>query len=82
MRYDPVADVVILAVHTDKRRGIYIYNPETNAWNEEKLAFPDAFPSLCVNGFYDPQWNVHVFHAAGDSRTDGTIWLYRHKKAK
>jgi mannose-6-phosphate isomerase-like protein (cupin superfamily) len=32
-----------------------------------------------LNGFYDPQLNVHFFHAAGDSQADGTVWVYRYK---
>ena len=36
--------------------------------------------SLCWNGFYSPELNAHFFHIAGDSRDDGTIWVYRYKK--
>jgi hypothetical protein len=81
MRYDPVADVVIVAAHAEKNRGIHIYDPSANAWKEETLPFPEAFPKkLCVNGFYDPDWNIHVFHVAGDSRPDGKIWAWRYTK--
>ena len=31
------------------------------------------------NSFYSPELNVHVFHIAGDGRTNGRILLYRHK---
>jgi hypothetical protein len=79
MRYDPVADVVIVAAHAEKNRGIHVYDPSVNAWKEETLPFPEAFPkNLCVNGFYDPDWNIHVFHVAGDSRPDGKIWAWRY----
>jgi hypothetical protein len=82
MRYDPVADVVLVAAHAEKKRGIHVYDPGANAWSAEPLPFPAAFPTRrCVNGFYDPAWNVHVFHAAGDSRPDGTVWVYRHRRA-
>lgn len=82
MRYDPVADVVIVAAHAEKKRGIYVYDPAVNTWKEEGLAFPENFPKQSVNGFYDPEWNVHVFHCAGDSRPGGTIWVYRYQRAK
>lgn len=82
MRYDPVADVVIVARHSGKKRGIHVYDPSVNAWKDETLRFPEAFPKKCVNGFYDRRWNVHVFHVAGDSRPDGTIWAYRYRRAE
>ena len=82
MRYDPVADVVIVAAHAEKKRGIHVYDPAANAWRAPTLSFPEEFPKKCVNGFYDPDWNVHVFHVAGDSRPDGRIWAYRYKRAE
>lgn len=33
------------------------------------------------NGFYDPELNAVFLHSAGDSRDDGTIWVYRHRRA-
>jgi hypothetical protein len=35
-----------------------------------------------LNAFYDPELNVHFYHAAGDSDTDGTMWVYRYKAKK
>jgi len=81
MRYDPVGDVVLVAAHAEKKRGIHVYDPSANAWKEETLSFPEGFPKKSVNGFYDPEWNVHVFHVAGDSRDDGRIWAYRYRRA-
>lgn len=80
LRYDPLADVVIVFRHAEKNRGIYVYDPAVNAWSEEILAFPEGFPPRCVNGFYDPKWNVYLFHVAGDSRPDGRIWAYRYRR--
>ena len=82
MRYDPVADVVIVAAHAEKERGIHVYDPTNNVWRAPTLSFPEGFLKKCVNGFYDPEWNVHVFHVAGDSRPDGRIWAYRYKRAR
>jgi hypothetical protein len=32
-------------------------------------------------GFYDPELNVHLWHAAGDGRDNGTMWAYRYRRA-
>lgn len=80
MRYDPIADVVLVTAHSEKKKGIHVYDPAANAWREETLAIPEAWAKKCVNGFYDPEWNVYLFHVAGDSRPDGRVWAYRHKR--
>jgi hypothetical protein len=36
----------------------------------------------CANAFYDPALNAHFFHVAGDSDENGTVWVYRHKRAQ
>ena len=33
------------------------------------------------NGFYDPELGVVFLHSAGDSLDDGTIWVYRYRRA-
>lgn len=81
LRYDPVADVVLVHAHAEKKRGVHVYDPAANEWSAEPRPFPAGFPKGCVNGFYDPKENVHVFHVAGDSRADGKFWAYRHKRA-
>src|SRR5690606_29269393 len=48
MTYDPVADKVLLFVHshgyTDPQTvGIYVYDPESNAWAAEALKYPEKF---------------------------------------
>jgi hypothetical protein len=86
MCYDPVADQVVLIVHSyhyDKpeRLGVYAYDPEANSWAAEGLPLPEKLRNTQVkNGFYDPALNAYFIHAAGDSRDDGVIWAYRFKK--
>jgi hypothetical protein len=85
--YEPASDKVILVMHTagdDKaeRIGIYVYDPEANAWSDERL---EVDPKLAKdrrpkNGFYDPEQGVIYLHTAGDSNDDGTIWVYRPKR--
>lgn len=84
MHYDSANDVVVLIMHEKKResRGVNIYDPKTNAWNEAPLALPAEVPGQCWNAFYDPELNLHFFHLARDSTPDGVIWVYRYKRAK
>ena len=86
MAYDPVNDKVLLVRHSnhyDKmdRTGVYVYDPEGNAWTEEPLPLPEKLRNDKVkNGFYDAELNAVFIHSAGDSRDDGVIWVYRYKK--
>lgn len=86
MVYDPVNDKVLLVNHSyhygkPDRVGIYVYDPEANAWIEEPLELPKKLINNQVkNGFYDRGLNAIFIHSAGDSRDDGTIWVYRYKK--
>lgn len=87
LTYDTANDVVIAIAHYGDfaaNRGLYIYDPNKNTWTTEPAAFPgDKWGSgTASNGFYDPELNVHVYHLAGDSRDNGTIWAYRHKRPK
>jgi hypothetical protein len=64
------------------RRGIYVYNPETNAW-ADPLPLPENVVKAIRNGnygFYDPELNAYFCHFAGDSNDNGTMWVYRYKK--
>jgi hypothetical protein len=66
------------------RRGVYAYNPETNAW-ADPLPLPAEVVKNIRNGnygFYDSELNAYFCHFAGDSADDGTMWVYRHRKAK
>jgi hypothetical protein len=88
MAYDSVNDKVLLLLHSshydrEERRGVYVYDPEANAWADEPLALPRGLPGRQVkNGFYDPQLNAIFLHSAGDSQDDGIVWAYRYKKAR
>jgi hypothetical protein len=84
--YEPHQDVVLLVMHSaadDKpeRLGVYAYDPEANAWGEP-LELPEKLRSdrRPKNGFYDPELKAVFLHAAGDSRDDGTVWVYRYKR--
>jgi hypothetical protein len=86
MVYGPKHDVVLLVMHTaseDKadRIGVYVYDPEANAWAGEQLAVPEklAKDRRPKNGFYSPDLNAVFLHVAGDSNDDGVIWVYRYK---
>ena len=87
MIYDPLQDKVLLLLHTaadDKaeRIGIYVYDPEANAWAGEALAVAEklARDRRPKNGFYNPDLNAVFIHSAGDSNDDGVIWVYRYKR--
>ncbi|MHC4914185.1 MAG: hypothetical protein ACYTGB_01730 [Planctomycetota bacterium] len=85
MTYDPPADKVILMrykAYKGEPVGLFVYDPEANSWSDPK-ALPEGFVrrSFEANGFYDRNLNCHVYHMAGDSRTDGYVWVYRHRKA-
>jgi hypothetical protein len=58
-----------------------IYDPVKHEWGREPVLFPtDLELGGAWNSFYSPELNVHVYHIAGDSRTNGQILLYRHKR--
>ncbi len=90
--YDPVADVVVMRLRIKKgtgdprnirstTMGLAIYRPETNEWETEFVPLDEAARrGGSWNSCYSPELNAHVFHIAGDSRTNGEIVLYRHKR--
>ena len=59
-------------------RGIFIYDPEKNEWSPDPLPLP-AWRGQCKNAFYAPDLNIYIFHSAGDSADDGSIWAYRYR---
>ena len=64
------------------RRGVYAYDPQTNAW-VEPLPLPPEVAASIKNGnygCYDPASNAYYCHFASDSRDDGTMWAYRFRK--
>jgi len=87
MTYDSVNDVVVLIAHFPDFgpvRGLHIYDPKTDTWTKAPQPFPgDKWNAgVASNAFYDPELNLHYYHLAGDSRDDGTIWVYRYKNRK
>jgi len=82
--YDTVSDVALLfQIGNGDRadRGIYVYDPAKAAWAEEPIPLPAGWNHRAANNaFYSPELNAHFIHQAGDSRTDGRIWVYRHKR--
>ena len=52
-------------------------------WARRPAPRPPALadPNLMHTGFYDPELNVHLWHAAGDGRDNGTMWAYRYRRA-
>jgi hypothetical protein len=60
-----------------------IHHPVKNEWDKEPVRLPaDAELGGAWNSFYSPELNGHVYHVAGDSRTNGRILRYRHKREK
>jgi hypothetical protein len=85
MQYDSASDVVVLNLYRARaeRRGLYFYEPEANRWTVEPRSLPrEMTDRKNLNAFYDPELNVHFYHAAGDSDTGGTMWVYRHRGRK
>jgi hypothetical protein len=85
MNYDSANDVVVMFNHncgeegSSGYRGIFIYDPNTNAWSDMPL--PKDIKGH-ANSFYCPDLNVHFIHTAGDSTDNGTMWVYRYKQTK
>jgi hypothetical protein len=84
--YEPHADRVLLVFHSHfddqaERLGVYVYDPEINAWEDEPLAVPEKLGrnGQPKNGFYDAELGVVFVHSAPDSGDEGTIWAYRYE---
>jgi len=82
MHYDTVNDVIVLIRHRgpEPAKGVHIYDPETNAWTTVTTSLPDAGRRHAHSGFYDSWLNVHVVFAAGDSRDNGLVRVYRYRR--
>jgi hypothetical protein len=88
MTYDTANDKVVLMKYwgeKDADRGIFVYDPETNAWSDGQH-FPaevaKALPGNQPNGFYSAEHNVHIYHVAKDGYKNGAILAYRLKAGK
>lgn len=93
VHYDSAADVVVMRLTVkqgtgdmrnipSKRIGLAIYDPNTNAWAKEFVPLPEFIEGGCWNSCYSPELNVHAYHIAGDSRANGKVVVYRHKRAE
>ncbi len=87
--YDAGADrLVVIRLYNTKdepglRRGVYAYDPAANGW-ADPLPLPAEVVKGIKNGnfgFYDPELNAYFCHFASDSSDDGSMWVYRYKKA-
>jgi hypothetical protein len=83
VHYDTANDRVVTMVFWNEKQGVFVYDPATGAWADEVLPLPEKFAASrgCGHGFYSPEVNAHFFYRAGDSQDDGTMWVYRYKKA-
>jgi hypothetical protein len=83
MAYDSVNDVVVLIRHAAAKEhlGVFIYTPAINSWSDGPVSSVKA-TGRCKSGFYDAALNAHFVFGAGDSDDDGTMWVYRYKRAK
>lgn len=88
--YDSVNDLlVVIRLYQTKeepgfRRGVYAYDPKTNAWAEPRPLPEDVVKGIRNGncGFYDPDLNTYFCHFASDSTDDGKMWVYRYRSAK
>jgi hypothetical protein len=79
--YDSVSDRVVIFRAGKKGKTVSDYNPETREWTPQK-PMPAGMGRGCYHGFYSPAANAHFIYMAGDSNDKGTMWVYRHKRAK
>jgi hypothetical protein len=88
--YDSASDaLVVIRLYDGKdepgqRRGVYVYDPETNKWADPLPLPPEVVKGIRNGnyGFYDPQLNAYFCHFANDSADDGSMWVYRYKREK
>jgi hypothetical protein len=88
--YDTTNDrLVSIRLYTTRdepgfRRGIHVYDPETNTWADPLPLPPEVVKSIRNgnHGWYDPELNAYFCHFAGDSADNGTMWVYRYRKAR
>jgi hypothetical protein len=83
MVYEPSSDRVLVIVHshgyTDPETvGIYVYDPEKNAWLSDSLPMPEKWEMRKQKtGFYHPDLNAVILLSGHDSRDDVVAWAYR-----
>jgi hypothetical protein len=68
----------VLAISRLADNAIYIYSPAHNRWWPVALGkTPADWSARARHGFYSPEFDRHFFFLAGDSRTDGDMYVYR-----
>jgi hypothetical protein len=79
--YDPRLDVVVAIHFKGKSPGIYVYDPNENAW-ADPMPFPADAPRFqqAANTFFDRELNAYFCYVAGDSSDNGVMWTYRYKR--
>lgn len=77
--YDAQGDAVLF--HLSGGAGIRIYDPERNAWTASSVPPKVDWKHRTMSGFHAPVLNAHYYHLAGDSDDNGTILVYRYRKA-
>lgn len=88
--YDSANDVLVsIRLYDTKdapgyRRGIYVYDPKTNTWADPLSLPPEVVKGIRNGnyGCYDPVLNAYFCHFASDSTDNGSMWVYRYKKAE
>jgi hypothetical protein len=76
--YDDVHDIVVFQSYLDSPdpATTYQYDVKKNLWLPPTV--PPQKRILCMQGFYDSEWDVHVYFLAGDSSPNpGDIWVFR-----
>jgi hypothetical protein len=89
--YDAANDrLVVIRYYTTRdepgwRKGVYAFDPATNAWAEPLPLPPEMAKSigrLVGLGFYDPGLNAYFCYFAGDSSDSGRMWVYRYQNRR
>ena len=75
---DSAIDRVVLIRHGGQKTGVYVYDPDRNAWADTVVPLPSFWrASLASSGFFHPELGVHYVFSAGDSRDNGRMAVFR-----
>jgi len=85
MHYDSVNDAVVAIVYwlgaeRAGQTGVYVYDPAAGRWADARAADLPFGGGVAGHGFYSPEANAHFLFVAGDSRDNGTMWVYRYRR--
>jgi hypothetical protein len=79
--YDSANDLVVIFRAGKDEKYVATYSPETEEWSS-KVPAPEGMPRGCWHGFYSPEVNAHFVYIARDGNDKGSMWVYRHRRAK